>query len=658
MSNDKNNSIPVIIGVVGGSEELLSLKPVFDEFQLTFRKSTPIKIIQASKSDGVSLFDINNPALQVKIDVRAHNDKEGITDQDIATYLLRNCHFVLFAKTLKKSDLLRTSVQTFVTEMPANTPSSGTTHHSIFDLPDPCPVLAQIENNSLKFEIVKGNVVEHESKPEHHDKANSFFLPLFEHEQRKNGIRRVWSGLTGKPASSFHASSSEGAISVNHVDLLDKRWLDCLEGIHRQAEFNENSCQFKPDFYQAARFGYDKLEAVHDAIQPMFQIYCKADKLAIQYQMRWQQLRFTTVKNLDPQSTKESYSRRFISFFYMAVLSAFLLVFSTEFGELCGGWANPVSSLLYIVILVWCLKRYYHARAERWEQNHQDYRYIAEVLAVQIHWVQAGIKTYASNYFRNGVKNEVQWVRRVVHSARFMCKLDSLFEAYKAKILDNRCKIKPVDEVADSWIEKGQLAYHRDTLRARREGALHALKTKRRRWGYIFICFFSALLMLTCINTYKLLTEHPSHSHDIQQYMTLAQEPVAPVEVRKEPKEAVVAATVSARNDAHSSGVEGHDSEWWMEQGHHAVIVSMALSLVIFALLGEVVEGYALEQELTRSEELVAVYNRCMSEFKRESITCEEKCKLLTEVGRFAIEAETNWLIMHRERPMQPVKGG
>lgn len=655
MSNDKDNSIPVIIGVVGGSEELLSLKPVFDEFHLTFRKSTPIKIIQANKPDGVSLCDEDNPDLQVKLDVRPHNDKEEITDQDIATYLLRNCHFVLFAKTLKESDLLRTSVQTFVTNLPANTSSSGTTSHSIFDLPDPCPVLAQIEKNSLKFEIVKGNVAEHESKPEQHDKAHSSTLPLFEYEQRKNGIRRVWSGLTGRPASSFQTSSSESAISGNPKDPLDKRWLDCLEGIHRQAEFNNH--QVEPDASQAARFGYDKLEAIPGAIKPMLKIYCKADKLAIHYQTLWQKLRFTTVKNLDPESTKDNYSRRFISFFYMAALSVFLLIFSTEFGELCGGWANPVSSLLYIGILLTCLQRYYRARVERWEQCHQDYRYIAEILAVQIHWVQAGIETYASSHFTSGVKNEVQWVRRVVHSARLMCKTDDLFEACKAKILDPNCRIKPVDEIADSWIGN-QLTYHGDTLQGRRERALHALKAKRSRWGYMFICFFSVLLVLTCIKIYTLAAEHPGDSRNIQQHMALEQEQAAPAEVRKGPKEAVVEATVSGGTITHSSVAEGHDHEWWMEQAHHAVIVSMALSLVIFALLGEVIEGYALEQELTRSEELMAVYNRCINEFKRESITYKEKCVLLAEVGHFAIEAETHWLIMHRERPMQPVKGG
>lgn len=632
MSDQNNKLIPVIIGMVGGAEEYESLKPVFAEFHLTFGACTPIKIIQASMFDGVSLFDEHKPSSQVKLELLPTSDKEGIAAQDIAAYLLRNCHFVLLAKTLEAKDPIRAAVQAFVSEIPANTHPSDTAHLSIFDLPEPCPILSQTEKNSLKLEIIKDKVTAREGEHKNYGKVIPYTLPLFEYEPRLRWYRRVWSGLTGNPPSPFHATSKERPIlsSGNPEDLLDKRWLVCLEGIHRQAEFNENSIQVEPDVYQAARFGYNNVEKIPDTIQPIFQIFFKADKLASHYQTRWQQLRFTTVKNLDPKSKKENYSLRFVSFFWMAALSAFLLAFSTEFGDLFDGWANPVSSILYIGILIWSMKRYYVARVERWEQKHQDYRFIAEVLAVQIYWVQAGIKSFASSHFPSGVRNEVQWVRRAVHSARLVCKQVGVLTS---------------EGVAKSWIEdenNGQLRYHEETLHKRREGALHALKTKRSRWGYAFIFLFCVLMMLTGIKASNLVAECFNHSPDAQQYMTQEQNKL----------------TILEGSVTHSKEAGGHDSEWWMEQGHHAVIVSMALSLVIFALFGEAIEGYALEQELTRSEELVTVYKRCLKEFERQSIGEREKRELLAEVGIFAIEAEANWLIVHRERPMQPVKGG
>ena len=100
-----------------------------------------------------------------------------------------------------------------------------------------------------------------------------------------------------------------------------------------------------------------------------------------------------------------------------------------------------------------------------------------------------------------------------------------------------------------------------------------------------------------------------------------------------------------------------HSEEWWKGVFHHTLIVAMVTSLVLFALLGEAVEGYGIEQELTRSEALVETYERCLREIKKSRDRGKIR-SLLVEVGYFAIVAEANWLMVHRERPLQPVKGG
>jgi len=608
MVEDKNNSVPVIIGVVGDAAGLKSLEPVFNEFRKTFGDSTPIKVLQMDTLGKAKLFGEENPDSIISLE-NILSVGEKISSQDMATYMLRNCHFVLLSKQEKISPDLQeiySAVEACAIELPANMPSVDKKKISVFDLPEPPPVLIQTEQDSLKMKIASR---EKERKP--CETAQTFSLGLFQYEQRKTGIKKYWNELTCKPYSIFDyvgdAKQFEFCPGKNdplsETDPLGNRWLNCVEGLHRLAEFNREVHTAPDGYNQLDRFG---LKAAPNGFELMCQNFCKADVLALNYQTRWQELRFTTINSL---AKGEWHPKRIFSFLYLAALAAFLLAFSIDFGYVWGDLAGPVPYLAYASILfVSFLFLYHTARVERWEQKHQDYRFIAEVLAIQLHWSLAGIRDYASDHFPMGIKNDVQWVRRVVHTARFLSSLDTI-------------TVWSLDETCEKWIGKnendknGQLNYHLFKMQKRRKDALHSLKKKRKYSGVAFVVLF---LILTGLNLYEV-------SHFIF--------------------------------GGHVSIENVQNTENWIKLFHPYLIVAMATSLVIFALLGEAIEGYGIEQELTRSEELVDVYRRCLSEFAKNPGN-ERKRNLLEDVGRFAVDAEAHWLVLHRERPLQPVKGG
>lgn len=709
MSNKGNQAIPLVIGVVGGSGELASLSPVFDEFRNTFGSSTPIKVIQAELTGEVHFFDASSPQAYSRLSVSQSGASKH--PQDVATYLLRNCHFVLLAATLDKTHPLRCAIEEFAVEFPAEIPTVDGDNISVFELPEPAPVLDQIEANSLKLEILKREINSHSSKHAEaggaSHKQTNFSLALFQYAEASPAWK-FWLGLVQEPPSVYVSSCGEKPFSFvrNAKDAMGRRWLDCVKAIHRQVAFNDEVwTDSEISSYQVERFGFTALDKVpHDPkvcdLKDLLLIQCKADTLASNYQTLWQKIRFATMKDLAARliqwGKKESdqsaarmtrsgrliqwsknkdggwklaigsrelnikncgYPRRFFSFLWLGGISAFFFVFSTEFGGLLGGWSNILASLGYALILLFTFVLYIDVRKQSWEQKHQDYRFIAEVLAIQLHWMSGGIKKYASDHFPSGIKSDVQWVRRAVHTSRFL-----------SKVAEGESTL-PIDEVCKSWVAS-QSNWHKEKFQEGREKALDALNKRRGFAGKMFIGLFLIFTVFTVYEGSSMLGGGHAGGHKQKVHVVVGheepnQQNVVSHDTVVEPVDNVAHAEEGAT--AHEGGdmsqsdhEDEHHAELWkerLEQFHHLLIVLMVTSLVLFALLGEAIEGYGIEQELTRSEALVGVYNRCLREFKKHSDDGKKR-KLLMDVGGFAIEAEANWLVVHRERPMQPVKGG
>jgi hypothetical protein len=651
-----NAVIPVIIGVVGGAVELASLKPVFVEFRNTFGDSTPVKVMLADSSGGIIIFDEKSPQVSVRLPVLVC-EKVNF-NQSVATYLLRNCHFVLLAATLGEKHSIRSAIVAHAIELPVDMQTVEGEGISVFDLPDPAPVMAQLTENTLSLEIMGRDVRLQDEDAAKSNEGKTFMLALFDYAESKP-FWKTWFGLVNGSASEFKNSSAKKVLLFTRGarDEMGARWLSCAEAIHRQAEFNkENWTDSTLNSYQTERFGFKSVDEIpHDSescdLRNLFLIQSKADTLATTYQAKWQKLRFSTMKEI---STRFIFLGGLFSFLWLSVIAAFLFVASTEFGSLLGGWVNIIASLGYVLIMLGTFVIYLYARKKSWEKKHQDYRFIAEVLAIQLHWLLGGIRKYASDHFPTGVKNDVQWVRRAVHASRFLSKLDET----KSTLT--------VDKVCKQWVSE-QKDWHKTIFQQGREKAFNTLNMRRNFAGIIFVVSFLIFACFSSYEGYALLNEiHGAKKEQSLEIMadsgstTKREDVVATLPLVVEHKGAVVqdeVVGVVTKSDGQGDGEESKLLKERLETFHHCLVVFMVVSLVLYALLGEAIEGYGIEQELTRSEALVEVYDRCLREFNKLDGDGEKR-KILMQVGGFAIEAEANWLVVHRERPMQPVKGG
>jgi len=666
MSDKKNvvgkvEDVPVIIGVVGGFDEWASLQPVFDEFANTF-DSIPVKVMLAEssgESGEIRFFD--NPKSRefvVLPCLKADHASDGM--RNIATYLLHNCHFVLLSATLQKTDPIRSMVEKFAINLPANMPTINSDVVSAFEIPQPAPVLLQLNKATLNLEIVGREI-----KVISADADSKIELGVFEYAEaepwwksipsffvkdalKKTEATKVFSFL--RPTK--HEESSETK------DEMGSRWLACVKALHRQAEFNKEVwCDSSINHYQSERFGVKSAGELPDQpdsndFQKLFLIFCKADSLALEYQDSWQKMRLDTLSQI-----KNGSIGRAFSFLCLGGMAALLFVVSTEFGNLLDGWVNVVASISYAFILGGAYGRFIYARKAAWERKHQDYRFIAEVLAIQLHWMLGGVRKYASSHFPSGADSDIQWVGNAVHTCRFL-----------STMVDSNQPAFPIDTIKDSWVIY-QKNYHLESLQKGREKAQKVLSKRRRFFGETFVALFCVFILFTGYETYALWNGHHGASVEQNVEHAVIHETTAKHESTISTHADVIEHQEIAKSEEH---VVGHESEVFkerLETFHHALITLMVFSLVLYALLGEVIEGYGIEQELTRSEALVKNYERCLHEFteiderfKLGEISAQkqllDKQNILKQLGKIAIDAEANWLVVHRERPMQPVKGG
>ena len=428
MSDQKNAAgsnvvIPVIIGVVGGFDEWASLQPVFDEFRNAFRDSTPVKIMLADSSgeSGEIRFFDNPKSREFVVLPCLKTDHASDGMRNIATYLLHNCHFVLLSATLKKSDPIRSMVEKFAFDLPGNMPAIDSDVVSAFEIPQPAPILLQSNKGTLDLEIVGREI-----KVTSANADSKIELGVFEYAEAEPRWK-TFLGLVKEYPSPFKNPEATKVFSfvrpAKHEeasetkDEMGSRWLACVKALHRQAEFNkEDWCDSSIDCYQTERFGVKSAGELPDQpdsndFQKLFLIFCKADSLALKYQNSWQEMRLATLKRI-----KDGSLGLVNSFLWLGGLAALLFVVSTEFGGLLGGWVNVVASTGYVLILVATYCWFITARKGAWERKHQDYRFIAEVLAIQLHWMLGGVRKYASSHFPSGADSDIQWVAKTVHT--------------------------------------------------------------------------------------------------------------------------------------------------------------------------------------------------------------------------------------------------
>jgi hypothetical protein len=226
-----------------------------------------------------------------------------------------------------------------------------------------------------------------------------------------------------------------------------------------------------------------------------------ADHFAILYQTRWQRLVLATTNQLASLSPRSAAGRLLglcglllpVSLILCGIVSALGYAIFSELslgcqkpdfflGEMCMSshwkhWVGPAAFfMLYLLSLVWAWCRYASAKADRVENQHQDYRLLAECLRVQYVLGVLGEPICVHAFLPAAEHAEAGWVRMAILSLEH--ERSVAVEAAATSPSSSTTPSTPSEarmlRVRQDFIDV-QAAYHAEKLIVRREHALVVL---------------------------------------------------------------------------------------------------------------------------------------------------------------------------------------
>jgi hypothetical protein len=274
--------------------------------------------------------------------------------------------------------------------------------------------------------------------------------------------------------------------------------------------------------------------------------------------------------------------------------------------------------------------RWRRARRENVQGRYQDYRALAEGLRVLFYWRLAGLVDPVAAHYLRKQRGELDWIRlalevwslppgvRTVPAAGESAGGDPepMTGTTKGSAAGAAVSSR-LEAIARHWIG-GQAAYfreaaRRDEVRARRFQAWAG-------WALAVWLVLSALLL--GVVGLDLVTERASWSAGV----------------------------------AHAVIQSWPDHREWVRG---ALLVGLALSLVVAALLHNFAEKRALPEharQYTRMALLFAEAER-QADALRAAQRWNDLLALIRELGREALIENGDWLLLHRERPLEIPKG-
>ncbi len=286
---------------------------------------------------------------------------------------------------------------------------------------------------------------------------------------------------------------------------------------------------------------------------------------------------------------------------------AFIAVMSFElYAHL---WPNVQILLVgYPVLLISAGVLNYYAKKKGWENKYQDYRALAEGLRVQFFWRLAGIQDSTADHYLHTQRTELDWIRVAIKNLSTITREAKSFVG-PAKAVDN------VKLVLKYWIGK--------------DGLLPKDRTGQ----------------------YSYFTNKASFYRDRSNlYDNLVM-----VFIALSPLIALKLGVLQA----------------WYGTSHpvaHGMILAVALTLVAAALF----EGYSQKKaflELSkRYSWMENLFHNAMKNLDAlmtgkdseeptpDEIILEKSRELIMELGREALTENGNWLVLHRERPLEVPK--
>lgn len=251
---------------------------------------------------------------------------------------------------------------------------------------------------------------------------------------------------------------------------------------------------------------------------------------------------------------------------------------------------------LYPATLLLASILYIWVKKRGYENKHLDYRALAEGLRIQLFWKLTGLKEDVTRYYLRKQKSELDWVRKGIET--FILSVPGAGDwedpGAKAFWLSN-CRI-----ALDHWVND-QRKYYKKT--ASRD--LRKLK-RQEHMVYAFFLFGLAIAILVFILDISSL---------------------------------------------HSDRVKFI---------HHILIVAMGLAPALAAALDGYAEKMAFASQNKVYKRMYNLFDRASNQLRTmwENHDLDGARLLIRELGREALLENSDWVLMHRERPMKIPMGG
>lgn len=159
-------------------------------------------------------------------------------------------------------------------------------------------------------------------------------------------------------------------------------------------------------------------------------------------------------------SIKSLKARLFLWAFFVIVLMQVYENWVTD--SMAGSVPGWRTGMFYLAVIIFSVSifYYYRVRGRNFFDRQNDYRAIAEGVRVQFYWNAAGIVSQAAANFMQRVRGEMSWIREVVAWTGFPCEQ----HAASFQNLDNRSKLEELKKILNSWVKIQLKFFSKETL--------------------------------------------------------------------------------------------------------------------------------------------------------------------------------------------------
>lgn len=266
-------------------------------------------------------------------------------------------------------------------------------------------------------------------------------------------------------------------------------------------------------------------------------------------------------------------------------------------------WFYPAFLALAFVI-------YSAAKSTNLQNKHQDYRAFAEGLRVQFFWSLAGIPTCVAEHYLRKQRSELDWIRIALRTLYYVSGTPNggLLASKQGSILDEAERIRLVQEF---WIEDQRKYFDRAIDREEAALARHEMWTR--------VCFLASPVIALGLAGGAMVSPR---------FSILLNVPISPSQHHSRPLDILV-----------------------------MVIV---LSAVYAALVHWHADKKALAQhkkQYKRMELLFAVASKNMFRCLADR-DYPKACFIIQELGKEALAENGDWVLTHRDRPLEVPEAG